>query len=166
MEESDYQKMEVLVTPTVTYATQEMEESDDEEIRFHEKHKDFYGLLMLYNEEISNAGTVLIWILGTLGFALCAAIHQRWFDSLLGIPVDKLRGIGVYILIALTVFSIFVVITESEESRIYNSIKPDILDYLQQNRISIGSLLVDIKDDPEVKDIRKKLMRDASIRKL
>ena len=161
MEEHDYQKMEVLLPPTVTYT--DHEEPDDEDICFQEKHKDFYGLLMLYNEKISNCGTVLIWVLGTLGFALCVAIHQQWFDSFLGISVEKLRGIGVYLLIALIVFSAFVIIVESEENRIYNSIKPEIFAYLEQNRISLGSLLVDIKDDPEVKDIRKKLMHDAGI---
>lgn len=165
MEEHDYQKMEVLVTPTVTYAAQDTEEPDDEEIGFQEKHKNFYGLLMLYNEKISDAGTVLIWVLGTLGFALCVAIHQQWFDSFLGISVEKLRGIGVYLLIALIVFSAFAILVESEENRIYNSIKPEIFAYLEQNRIALGSLLVDIKDDPDVKDIRKKLMQDAGIGK-
>ncbi len=160
MEEHDYQKMEVLVTPTVTYA-----KPNGEDLYFQEKHKDFYGLLMLYNEKISNCGTVLIWVLGTLGFALCVAIHQQWFDSFLGISIEKLRGIGVYLLIALIFFSAFVILVESEENRIYNSIKPEIFTYLEQNRISVGSLLVDIKDDPDVKDIRKKLMHDVGIGK-
>jgi len=128
-----------------------------------ETHKDLYGLLMLVNQRIDNVGTSLIWILILGVIAACVSIHMRWFDAVLGIPVEKLRGFGVYTLMAIAAFLVFVVVTEFREKRIYHAAKPEILEMLRQNDLSVEALLADIANDKNVDKIKDKLLDDKQL---
>ena len=128
-----------------------------------ETNKDLYGTLMLENQRLENVGTSLIWIVGVIVLASCVTIHMRWIDSLMGVPIDKLRGFGVYTLAFLVVFLIYVIITNIRENLIYKSIKPQIFQKLQENKISIEELLAEIAEDEALENIKEKIMDDKSI---
>ena len=125
--------------------------------------KDLYGMLMVVNQRIGNAGTLLFWIVAIPVLALCVSIHMRWFDSIFGVPVEQMRGFGVYALIAVLAFLGFGVVTNYKEKTIYSAAKPAILENLRLNDISVEYLLADRADDKELAQIREKLMDDKDI---
>ena len=125
--------------------------------------EELYGLLLLANQKVSNVGTMLVWVLGIVGLLICVAIHMRWVPTLLGIPVDELRGFGVYTLIMLLVFTLFYWVTSVQERQIYGRMRPELLARLRDQQMSVQVLLARIADDDDLEDIRDQLMDDASI---
>jgi len=126
-------------------------------------HKDLYGILMTANRRISNVGTSSIWILGIAALGLCVTIHMRWIDPIAGIPVDKLRGWGVYAVIVTVAFITFNVLTSIRENQVYRQFRQDILGSLKYRNMSVESLLADIADDKALSNIKEKLMDDKTI---
>ena len=106
---------------------------------------------------------MLVWVLGIAGLSLCVSIHMRWMPTLLGIPVDELRGFGVYTLIMLLVFTLFYWLTSVQERQIYGRMRPELLARLRDQQMSVQVLLARIADDDDLEDIRDQLMDDASI---
>ncbi len=139
-------------------------ENENETTGFKNTHKDLYGMLLLVNQRLCNAGSaLLIWILVVAVLALCVSIHMRWFDSIFGVPVEQVRGFGVYTLIVVVSFTLVGVLTTYREKIIYSSAKPAILENLRENDISVECLLADIVDDKKLSEIREKLMDDKDI---
>lgn len=94
---------------------------------------------------------------------LCVSIHMRWFDSLMGIPVDRLRNIGVYFLFAGISFLAFMLIAQFRETMIYRANKGEILSSLRRNKLSIEYLLAEIANDEKLSRIRDKMIHDKDI---
>ena len=126
-------------------------------------HKDLYGILMTASRCISNVGTFSIFFLGAAALGLCVAIHMRWFDYLAGIPVDKLRGWGVYAVIITVAFILFIIHLNIRGNQVYRQFKPRILRSIQEADMTVESLLTDIADDKALSDVKEKLMEDKNI---
>ena len=126
-------------------------------------HKDLYGILMTASRRISNVGTFSIFILGAGALGLCVAIHMRWFDYLVGIPVDKLRGWGVYAVIIVVAFILFITHLNIRGNQVYRQFKSRILRSIQEADMTVESLLTDIADDEALSDVKEKLMEDKNL---
>lgn len=130
---------------------------------FKQSNKHLYGLLMQANEKLDNVGTTLIWLLGVAVLALCMSIHMEWFDVILGVPVAKLQSIGVYALIVLATFVVFIIYTGIVERMVYRSVRPTLLKALRESELSVQSLLAEIADNDKLKEIREKIMSDEEV---
>jgi hypothetical protein len=136
---------------------------NDERLSLREEHEELYGILLLANQKIKDVGTTLIWVLGVGVLAFCVAIHLRWFDTVLGISVEEVRSVWVYVLLAVCAFVLFFVYTQAREKVLYRSFKPAILSYLRDKDISIYSMVARIEGDSSLSDIAEKLMEDPQI---
>ena len=129
---------------------------------FKEDNKELYGLLMSVNERVTNVGSNLIWILGVAVFALCVTIHMRWVDTIFGIPIDRVRGFSVYILMFLVAFVIITLFSQIRENMVYQAAKPYILRKMQESGLSAETLIAEISEDQDLKEIREKIMGDKN----
>ena len=130
---------------------------------FKETHKDLYGMLMIANQRIDNVGTFLVWIIGMPTFAFCIAVHMKWLTSIWGIPVDKVRGLGVYTFIVIAASILFFIISELRELQIYKSLRTPLLQKIKNEKIKIEVLVTEISEDPALRKIKERIMNDKSI---
>lgn len=128
-----------------------------------EDHEELYGLLLLANQKISNVGTSSIWVMAIIVLAICVSLHMRWVTDIAGIPVDDFRSVGVYVLISVSTFYLYTVVTNFQERAVYLQIKPEIEIYLQRYHLSYYNLLSQIQDDDDLNDIATKIKDDPDI---
>jgi uncharacterized membrane protein (DUF485 family) len=131
---------------------------------FREEHNELYGLLLHANDRIADVGAVLIWVTALLVVGLCVSIHEGWLDAALGVSMAPLRGVHIYVLIALAAFVLFYISVRAMERREYERLKPAILQQLDCDRVSPVALLAIIARDERLKGIYRLLAKDRGIR--
>ena len=124
---------------------------------------DLYGLLLLADQKISNVGTTQVWFWLMFALGLCIGLHMKWFDQATGANFDSFRGIGVYIFVWVTAFSLFVLINGMQERSMYRSMRDEILDALRRSDRSIYQLIADMQHDPSLSNISEQLKDDKRI---
>ncbi len=127
---------------------------------FQEAHEELYGFLLLANQKIANVGTALVWFIGASVFALCVTIHMRWVDHVFWIPIERLRSVLVYLLIAILSFMAYVIVSTLRERAVYYRFKPELLMFLQRDNVSVYSLLSLIDRDRRLKDLAEQIKDD------
>jgi hypothetical protein len=143
--------------------TRDAEEDNSRASGLKQTHKDIYGLLLLVNHRIYDVVGWTFFVLISSALFLCVSIYMRWFDSLLGIPLDRLRDIGVYVLIAVIAFLASTAISNFRGNMVYRAARTEILNRLNKSNISIETLLAEIADDKKLDQIRDKMMKDKEI---
>ena len=127
-----------------------------------EHHPELYGRLLIANERIENAGTVVIWLMIALVIGVCATIHMAWVPAIFGIPVARLQSWIVYLLIAVGVFVVYCFYSTLAEKRAYQAVRQPVYEYLQKHHLTVPWLIAQINGDDSVDDIAEQLRKDTA----
>ncbi len=135
-----------------------------DEVEFFREHEELYGLLLMVDQKLENAGDglVAVFIPGTLG--LCVAIHLEWFPDFLGLPVAKFQSFWFFLLLGILALTIIGAGTNSQKQMIYRRFRPEILDYLATHQISGYQLIARIEGQAALSDVAEILKADATLR--
>lgn len=131
-----------------------------EESSIQRSHPEMYGQLLSANEQISQAGTTIIWVVGLISLGVCAAIYREWFASIGPIPVEKLHSFWTYILVLGIGFTIAMYLTELAEARVYQRWKRTIVEALERAGMGRYHLLAQLEGHVEVKAVANMIKRD------
>jgi hypothetical protein len=140
-----------------------MSEESQSSSDFKKSNKDLYGLLLSTNQKIDDVG-MIPFCLGILwAVLLCLTIHMRWVDSFMGIRVETVRSIWVYLAIALFAFIVSFAIALVRQKSVYEEHRPEIVARLERDHMSVDTLLAEIADDRALSLVREKLAGDTDI---
>ena len=85
---------------------------------------------------------------------------MAWVDPLLGIPVEKLQGWGVYVLITLASFVFYCIYTEFGEKTAWRSVRSGITNYLIQNSLTLPWLVSQMENDENLSEVSDQLKKE------
>lgn len=125
-------------------------------------HPELYGRLLIANEKVENVGTLSIWLMLAFVLGACVTIQMAWIDTVLGVPVQRLQGWGVYALIAVVSFVIYCIYTHFAEKAAFRNVRQPIIQYLNSYNLSVPWLIAQIENDSSVSDVAEQLKSDSS----
>ena len=131
-----------------------------EESSIQRSYPEVYGQLLSASEQISQAGTSLIWIIGLISLGVCAAVYREWFQNFGPIPVEKLHSFWTYLLILGVGFTISMYLTELQEARVYQRWKRTLVEALERIGMGRYHLLAQLEGHVEVKAVANMIKRD------
>jgi hypothetical protein len=133
------------------------EDEDDRESELVE----LRGMMLSLNEQISDVGTNLIFVLAVLVALACLAIHLRWLGGGVGEALEGLRSVWFYLFLFLAGFTVFGVYTEFAAKRVFQRRKRKLYDAIDKSAVGRAELLAKIADDESVKDLAEQMRKDG-----
>ncbi|WP_146520606.1 hypothetical protein [Stieleria varia] len=135
-------------------------DAEHEFVPLRDEFPELYGQMLVANEQISNAGTLSIWILLFANVLICVGIHKAWVAAPLGIPVANLQSWGVYLLITIFFIIVFSMYTTYAEKAAYRRMRDSIEAELRKQRQTFPWLLAQIHGDESLKSLAEQLRGD------
>jgi len=126
-----------------------------------EAHPELYGHLLQVSEELSDAGSNLVWMGVAAVAGICLAIHMQWLNSVLGIDAERLRSLWVYGFVMVVAFFFFGFVSEQMERRIYARRRGELMRTIRQAGFTARTLLARIAKQEDLKNVADKLKTDA-----
>jgi Zn-dependent protease len=126
---------------------------------FRKAHRKLYRLLLQANGKVDNVGILFFWVLVLVVASLCVSIHLGWLDDVLGVSLAVLRGAMTYVVISVAAFVALGKYAEAAERRAYEQVKPGILRQLDDEGMSVPTLLAQITDHKPLKKIAELLAK-------
>lgn len=124
-------------------------------------HPELYGHLLQVSEELSDAGSSLVWIGLAAVAGICLAIHMQWLDSVLGIDAQRLRSFWVYGFAMVVGLLSFGSLSGVMERRVYAQRRAGLMASIRQAGFTPRTLLARIEKDEDLDDVATKLKTDA-----
>jgi len=125
-----------------------------------QKHADLYGQLLTANEAISDAGGWVGIVMFFTAAVFCLAIHMAWFNSVLGVPVERLQSFWLYLLVLAVVVIVSGGLVSVREQQAYRRHRQEVLRAIADAGSTKNAILTAINDDPALKSIAEWRKKD------
>jgi hypothetical protein len=123
------------------------------------EHPKLYGRLLSTSEQLSDAGTSTLPIIGIVCLAFCLAIQLDWFEAF-DIDTEKIRSLWFYGGVLLGGFIVFGFFVTVLEGRVFRRHRQSLAKAAQDADYDRFGLLSEIEGDPSLTDVAAAIKKD------
>jgi hypothetical protein len=125
------------------------------------EHPQLYGRLLAASEDISNAGTSLLPIVGIGAMGVCLAIQLEWFEAF-GIDAEKVRSFWFYGAVMLAGFFVFAYLVTVLERRAFRRHRGSLAKAAREAGYDRFVLLSEIEGDASLKNVAEAIKTERN----
>jgi hypothetical protein len=144
------------------YGDKESSYQEEVSSELKEEHQELYGMLLHANRQIDDAGDFLTIAMLIASVAAGLAVHMEWFDNALGVNLERLRHIVVYIVFGIIDLLAVGYSINFLQRGAYKKLRPQILNQIEIDGISPYKLIARIEGDDALKNVAEQLQADKN----